>query len=150
MNNPNTWKNMVRARRMWARGEGQVGSSVRNRVWGGGGSPRGPVAKHPPASAGFRHSIPGREDPTCRGVTSPCVTTAEPALWSPGAATSEARAAQSPRWAKEKLLQEEICSRQAEGSPAPHPTARATPAQPQRPETQLSRERERGEMIKKR
>ena len=47
MNNPNTWKNMVRARRMWARGEGQVGSLVRNRVWGGGRLPSWPRGKAP-------------------------------------------------------------------------------------------------------
>lgn len=47
MNNPNTWKNMVRARRMWACGEGQLGSLVRSRYWGGGRLPWWPRGKAP-------------------------------------------------------------------------------------------------------
>ena len=55
------------------------------------------MARNPPASAGDTGWIPVRKIPHSQGQLAPGAETAEPALWGPRAAATEARTPQSPR-----------------------------------------------------
>ena len=104
-------------------GRSEVHGIKRSQKWKCEGFPGGSVVKKPLANAGERSHFLIQEDPHASEQLSPCATTIEPVLWSPGASPTEpaccnnqsSHRVHAPQ--QEKPLQWEAHAPQLESSP---------------------------------